>query len=783
MSEAIERELASRGITGLTAEAVAARVREGATNAVSARTSRSYPDILRANVFTWFNLVLGVLWLFMVSFGSIKDALFGFVLVFNTAVGIVQEVRAKLTLDRLSLLTAPKARVWRAGELSEVAVGDVVLGDVVVVESGDQVVADGTLVWSDGLEIDESLLTGESAAVSKGSDGAVLSGTFAVAGRGAFAATAVGRDARAQRIAAQGRKYVRAHSDVMAGINTILKVVGVVMVPVAALTVLVAIRQPLTVSERVTAIVATLVAMVPEGLVLLSSISFAVSAVVLARRGVLVNELSAVEGLARADVVCADKTGTLTEPQPAFSRFELVGGAGIGEPDALAALGALAAASPTANATVTALRDALPAPAGWQATSTAPFSSARKWSAASFDAHGTWVLGAPEVLLADSVGVYDPLRSRARELAGAGPRVLLLSWANGPADAGRLPDGMTPVGFVLLAEKLRPDAAETVRYLGEQGVIIKVISGDAPDTVSAIASQVGVPGAQRAVDARTLPEGDALGDVMERETVFGRVMPEQKSAMVAALQARGHSVAMTGDGVNDVLAVKTADLGIAMGSGAAATRAVAGIVLLDGRFSRLPSVLAEGRRVIANAERVANLFVTKTVWATVLALVFGLLALPYPFMPRQITLVGSLTIGIPAFFLALAPNVRLYRPGFVRRVARYAFSSGALVALTVLATYWLERSIHEPASAVSTACTIALSVVGFGVIASLERPLRGWRLGMFAALAALMVLALAIPFARDFFALELLALRPLAYALACGGSGFLGVWALTRPSS
>lgn len=757
-------------VEGLTSSEVEERIRDGRVNAVAVRTSRTSWDIVRTNVFTWFNLILGVLWVLMVTFGSVRDALFGLVLLFNTAIGIVQEVRAKLALDRLSLVTAPKARVVRDGALHEIGIGEVVLDDTVYLESGDQIVADGEVLWTEGLEADESLLTGESLPVVKAVGDHVMAGTFIVAGKGAFHATSVGEQTRAHQITVQGKLYTRVRSEVMDGINSILKLIGVAMVPVAILTVAAAFRTTGTVGVRVTDVVATLVAMVPEGLVLLSSISFAAAMVVLARKNVLANELAAVEVLARTDVICVDKTGTITEPHPAFDRFEPAPDMSA-HPDAIAALGALTMLEGPSNSTAATIRKGVGDNTEWVATANVPFSSKRKWSAAEFEGHGTWILGAPDVLTAALPAASEPLRDQTAALSTTGLRILLLARTDDPLPDEGLPSHFEPVGFAVLAEKIRSDAGETARYLGEEGIVLKVVSGDSVHTVSAIAQKAGIPHAEDAIDARTLPEGEELADVMERTTVFGRVAPEQKALMVEALQSRGHTVGMTGDGVNDVLAVKSADLGIAMGSGAAATKAVAQIVLLDGRFSVMPLLMAEGRRVIANAERVANLFLTKTVWATVLALLFGLFAEPYPFLPRQLTLVGSLIIGIPALFLALSPNTRRYSPGFVQRVARFAIPTGLVLAGVIVTTYFVTRSDGVSLAGTRTACSLALLVMGLFVIGVLEHPLRGWHVALLATMAAAMVLALAVPPVREFFAFTTLSPREYAQTLSIAGFG------------
>ena len=471
----------------------------------------------------------------------------------------------------------------------------------------------------------------------------------------------------------------------MDGINRILQYVTWVIVPLAVLLLASQLHARDTVREALTGTVAALVGVVPQGLVLLTSVAFGVAAVTLARRHVLVQQLPAVEGLARVDVLCIDKTGTLTDGTIAFDSMIPLGG----QAPVAKALGALAA-DEARNATLRAIGQAFPPPGGWKRTVSVPFSSARKWSAASFAGHGTWVLGAPEMVLPSE---QHAQLSRAAELAAAGHRVLVLAHAEGPLMGESLPPSLQAAALIVLNEQLRPDAAETLGYFAAQGVALKVISGDSPRTVAAVAARAGLPGAGTPVDARDLPEDpEALGHVLGEHAVFGRVTPHQKQAMVKALQARGHTVAMTGDGVNDVLALKLADLGIAMGSGAAATRAVAELVLLDGRFATLPGVVAEGRRVTANIERVANLFVTKTVWAALLGIAVGVTLLPYPFLPRHLTIIDTLTIGIPSFFLALAPNQRRYLPGFVSRVLRFAIPAGSIIAAATLTAYALARA-------------------------------------------------------------------------------------------
>lgn len=768
-------------LTGLTAAEVAQRVSAGQTNDVRRRTTRSVGRILRTNIFTWFNLILGVLWVLMLVFGSWRDGLFGIVLVVNTAIGTAQELHAKAVLDRLALISAPKARVVRDGVIAEIAVGDVVLDDLMSLSPGDQLVADALVLDSVGLEIDESALTGESIPAAKLAGDSLMSGSFVVAGSGLARAVAVGEDSYAMRLEASGRAYTRVRSEVMDGINIILRRIGVAIVPVGALTVFFGARDVTDVGVRVTNTVAALVSMVPEGLVLLSSLAFALSALALSRHRVLVNELPAVEGLARIDLVLTDKTGTLTEREPSFGRLEMVG-TEEEESEALVALGALAAVDPAPNPTLRAVATSVAAPDGWTYAALAPFSSARKWSAADFGSRGVWVLGAPDVVLESGGGVHMRVRERASRLSAEGWRVLVLARAAERLDPPRLPGRLEPIALVLIEERLRPDAADTIAYLRGQDVTVKIVSGDNPLTVGRIATAAGVPGAEMPVDARDLTDTEMLGAGMEQGGVFGRVMPDQKSGMISALQNSGHVVSMTGDGVNDTLALKQADLGIAMGSGVPAARAVAQVVLLDDSFATLPLMMAEGRRVIANAERVANLFLTKSVWAMVLAVAIAVLGAQYPFLPRHITLVGSLCIGIPAFFLALGPNARRYRPGFVSRVLRFAIPSGVVIAVTVLASSLVARSIGVPLDHGRTLSTILLFLMSLAVLIALEWPLGGWRLAVVGTMGAGGVLSFLIPFTRSFFALTVPTPVELLAVLAVAACAVTAIAVLTARS-
>jgi cation-transporting ATPase E len=762
-------------LTGLTAAEVQERTTRGQTNASSERTSRTFGEILRANIFTRFNAILGTLLVVILVAGDPRDALFGFVLVSNALIGIVQELRAKRTLDQLAVLSAPRVRVVRDGEVQEVGVDDVVLDDLVELRTGDQIAADGVVRATTALQVDESLLTGESDPVDKDDGDAVLSGSFVVAGSGRFQTTGVGDDAYARKLAAEARRFQLARSELMDGINLILRYVTWAIFPAAALLLVSQFHANDDWREAVSGAVAGVVGMVPQGLVLLTSIAFGVAAVTLARRKVLVQELPAVEGLARVDVVCFDKTGTLTDGNIVFDRLERIDDQAPVE-DALGSL----AADEDRNATLSAIAEAFPPQHPWTRTGFVPFSSARKWSAATFGDRGTWVLGAPEMVWPGRDGEVP---SKAAAIAATGQRVLLLARTDAPLDGESLPPGLDAAALVVFEEQVRADATETLAYFAQQGVTLKVISGDNPRTVGAVAARVGMPHADDPFDARQLPEDlDELGGTLEGHSVFGRVTPHQKQDMVKALQSRGHTVAMTGDGVNDALALKLADIGVAMGSGAPATRAVAQLVLLDGRFSTMPGVVAEGRRVTANIERVANLFVTKTVWATLLAIAVGVALWPYPFLPRHLTIIDTLTIGVPSFFLALAPNLRRYVAGFVNRVLRFTIPAGSVAAGAAFGAFALARYDDLPLVEQRTAATLVMLMMSLTVLVILAYPLTWRRVVLVGLMIFGFVLLFPIDSVREFYALHLphdVLVGTLVIGLA-GVAVLGGGWELSR---
>ncbi|MEU9076607.1 HAD-IC family P-type ATPase [Kitasatospora sp. NPDC004745] len=768
---------------GLTAAEVAERVARGQVNDVPVRSSRSTKEIVRANVFTRFNAIIGVMFGIILVVGPIQDGLFGLVIVANTAIGIVQELRAKKTLDSLALIGEARPQVRRDGAVEQIAVGGIVLDDTVLLGIGDKVIVDGEVTEADGLEIDESLLTGEPDPVLKQPGDQVMSGSFVVAGAGAFTATKVGREAYAAQLAEEASRFTLVKSELRSGIDSILRFITYLLIPTAIGLII----SQLAVEgrdwrEAVRRMVAGIVPMVPEGLVLLTSVAFAIGVVRLGRKQCLVQELPAIEGLARVDTVCLDKTGTLTEGGMDVVDLRILSDGAPGTPAPAAvehALGVMAGADARPNPSMQAVIDAYGRGDdgrgdGWRVIEAMPFSSARKWSGVQLlEPHGgeaSWLLGAPDVLLPAG----HPALAEVDELGARGLRVLLLGRSPAPLDSPDPAAGLVPLALVVLQQRLRHDAADTLRYFEGQRVQAKVISGDAAVAVGAVAAHLGLPGADHPLDARTLPtEPEALADTAERTTVFGRVTPQQKRQLVGALQSRGHTVAMTGDGVNDVLALKDADIGVAMGTGSDATRAVAQIVLLNDSFATLPSVVAEGRRVIGNIERVAGLFLVKTVYSVLLALLVIFTHSPYPFLPRHSTVLSTLTIGVPAFFLALAPNNERARTGFVRRVLRLAVPGGVIAGTGTFVAYSLARADHATdLKADTSVATLTLFLIALWVLAIVARPYNWWRLLLIGCMGGAFALVLLVPWLSDFFQLSLVGTRDpwigVGVALVCG---------------
>jgi cation-transporting P-type ATPase E len=724
-------------------------------------TSRSYTSIVRANTLTLFNLILASFLVLILLAGRPADALFAGVMVANTAIGIVQEVRAKRTLDRLALLVAPHARVVRDGTSRPVGADEVVSGDLVVLQPGDQIVADGTVTRSVGLMLDESPLTGESHAVERRAGEGLLSGSFVVEGAGSYVVEAAGDASYAASLTGIAREYRFRRSPLELQINRLLQILVAGMVVLGGAFAWVLVRTDLPFREAAATATAGIVTLVPEGLVLLTSLTFAVAAVRLARHGMLVQALNSVEVLANVDTVCLDKTGTLTDGRLVLERTVSAAGCDAGEVERLLAAYAASAASRTDS--LEAIAAGLPGAAA-EVETEVPFSSRWKWSAVALRGGlRPLVLGAPDVLVP----------GRAGAPAGDGRRTLVFGTAAAP-----LPDpapGVTPHGFellgtVVLEERMRPDAGATVEFLRRQGVAVKVLSGDAPATVAAVAERAGIPaGPGPVAGSQELPDdAGALAAFAQERTVFGRLTPEDKRRIVEALTASGRSVAMIGDGVNDVPAMKSSRLAIAFGAGSQLAKSVADAVLVTDEFAVLPGAVAQGRRIISNVQRVARLFVTKSVFAACVIATFGLVTASFPLLPRHLSLAATFTVGVPGFIFALLPGeARPERESFLRRVGRFSVPAGVVMAGAVVLAFITDRELRGRSEV--DARTVAVTVmvaVGLYVLLVLDRErMRTSR--SYAVTVAVLVGVLALGY------LAVLASSPLREFFALSTPGFV----------
>jgi cation-transporting ATPase E len=741
-----------------------------ATPRADTGSSRSYKSIVVANVFTVFNLILLAAGVLTLAFGNVQDALFLAILVANAGIGIAQEVRAKRTLDHLAALVAPTANVLRDGKSRRIGVDEVVEGDIVLLDAGDQVVADGTLRRSNGLALDESILTGESEPVAKDAGEEVRSGSFAVEGAGAYLVTAVGAKSHAARVAGQAREFRHPRSPLERSINRLLFVLVGVLVPLGVALGWVLYRRHTSLHNAVPTTVAAVVTLVPEGLILLTSVTFAVAGVRMARRGALAQQLNAIESLASVDAICLDKTGTLTDARLQVER--LIPAQGVEEGELAHELGRYASSAHSQNATLEAIGEHCAGEAE-EPHSSVPFSSRRRWSALQFG-QATFVLGAPEL--------FPPseLQTLADHEARAGRRVVAFGVARNDVDADSIPEIDRPLGLVILSERLRADARETVEFLQSQGVRVMVISGDRPETVAAVAADVGIEGP--ALDGRDLPrDATALRRLLAEHAVIGRISPEDKKRVIEALTADGRYVAMVGDGVNDVPALKAARLAIAPGSASQMARAVSDLVLVRGDFASVPALVAEGRKVLRNLQRVAKLFVAKSAFAFFLIISIGLTPQAYPLLPRHLTLAAGLTIGIPAFFLALGPSEGRFRSErFLFDVGRFAVPAGTAAGLGVLASFVFARNVGIlPLAEARTIATTVLVLVGLYLILVLEATSRrrAAAVGTLAgAMLLLYALVIAAPATRHFFALTVPGPGGVFLALAGAGIAIAGLW-------
>lgn len=739
--------------TGLTGEEVQSRIRDGLVNGDTEVPTKSVPAIIKGNIVTLFNILNFILAGLILITGSYKNMLFMGVIFCNILIGTVQEIRAKRTIDKLSLISAPKATVLRSGQKRHIPVSELVLDDLMLLHAGQQVCADA-VVLSGECEVNESLITGESDAVVKRAGDHLLSGSFVVSGGCHAQAEHVGADNYAAKIVGGARFIKKPNSEIMRSLNFIIKVVSIVIVPVGLLL----LGRQIFLShdpwqDALVSTVAALIGMIPEGLVLLTSVVLAVGVIRLSRYKTLVQELYCIETLARVDVLCLDKTGTITEGSMQVTEILPQDGVPISSIDE--ALAALVHTLRDDNPTSNAILERYAENPGWKATATVPFSSARKWSAVSFEGKGSYVLGACEFVCPEEAARRKAAFSRYSE---EGQRVLVLAHSPSGISGMNLPDRLCIVAVVLISDKIRAEAPDTLRYFAEQGVCLKVISGDSAATVSSIARKAGLQNADQAVDASTLQDED-IPDAVDRYTVFGRVTPQQKLAIVKALKAKGHTVAMTGDGVNDVLALRESDCSIAMASGSDAARNVSQLVLLDSNFASMPRVVAEGRRCINNIQRSASLFLVKTIYSFILAILFIFIQMPYPFMPIQMTLISSLAIGIPSFLLGLEPNRERLNGHFIQNVLRKSLPGGLTIVFSVLAV--LASSLFLPFNAdqISTVCVLTAGIVSLMVLFRVCMPFNCLRLTLPILLSA--AFAAGVIFFKDLFSLV-----PLTWSMA-----------------
>ena len=749
-------------------------------------TSRSVASIVAGNVFTLFNAIIAGFFVLILSLGLFADALFGVIAIINSAIGIRQELKAKETLDRLALLVAPKAKVIRDGRPAELHADEVVPGDIVRVEPGDQLVADGVVVQARGLTLDESMLTGEADGVRKREGDRVLSGAFCISGSGYYEVDAVREQSYAEKIAGEARGFRHPPSPLQLEVNRILSATTILMVPLAVLLLLALALRSVAFEEAAQTSTAGLITLIPEGLVLLMSVTLAIAAVRLARMNTLVQQMAATESLAAVDTVCIDKTGTLTDGTLELVALEVADSA---EPAvAERALAGFAASAGERNRTLQTIADRYPG-APERVVAEVPFSSDWKWSGVTLDGRGapppSYVLGAPDVLeQAGALELPPELRRTLEVHTGAGRRVVVFGEAPGtlPADpSNQPPPRLEARALVVLEEKLRSDAAETIEFMREQQVDLKLISGDARQTVTAVARAVGVPQDAAVIEGPALPDTRGeLADAAEANTIFCRIRPEQKKSLVAALSERGRFTAMIGDGVNDAPALKQASLAVAMGSGAQITKGIADIVLLRDQFSMLPRAVAEGRRIARNIHRLARLYTTKTIYAAFLILTAAIFGFTFPFLPRQLTIAAALTIGIPSFVLALAPSEGpLYRGRLLRALAAFSVPAGLAIGAGSLVCFFLVDLVFGgTVEEGRTAATTTLIILGLGFILLLERgpgrehiAIQSYMLAMVAGLGALFALVLAATPVREFFDLVILSAGQwfLAMLSAAGG--------------
>ena len=756
-SAARRREIprcAPKADSGLSSEQARALAEAGWDNRPVESPTKSDKQIIRENLLTYFNLIFVVLAVCLLLVGDWKDMTFLLIVAANAVIGIAQQLKSKRTIEKLSLLSAARVTVIRDGKPQPLPMDRLVREDVVELSAGSQIPADGPVLTGQ-VQVNESLITGEADAITKGPGDQLLSGSFVISGKCRARMDQVGADSYASKLTLAAKKDAGpGKSEMMRSLDHLIRFIGIVLIPIGvALFYNQFVNQDLGLRQSVVSTVAALIGMIPEGLFLLTSVALAVSVVRLARNRTLIHEMNAIETLARVDVLCVDKTGTVTSPQMQVREIVPLEPDSCSEADIADILGAFYRVLEPDNDTARTLADRFPRGPGWPDRGAVPFTSATKWSAVNFLDRGAYVIGAPEYVLGRD---FTALEKQTRPYAEQGCRVLLLAQCDG-AEEGRLRGVVIPLALLVLENPIRPNAPKVFDYFHTQGVDVKVISGDNPVTVSAVAAQAGIDGAGNWIDARELQTDHDIARAVREYTVFGRVVPNQKRKIVRALQSQGHTVAMTGDGVNDVLALKDADCGIAMASGADAACQVAQLVLLDSDFAAMPKVVAEGRRVINNIQRASALYLVKNILSFFLALITLFAAFPYPFVPIQLTLISALTIGVPSFFLALEPNHDLVKGKFLRNVLRRACPGGLTAIFVILFAELFVYTFDLTLEELSTICVILMAVNGLTVIYYAARPLDLKRTILLAAMGIAMLAAV-------IFYGGLFSLSPLSFA-------------------
>ncbi|MFX0549006.1 HAD-IC family P-type ATPase [Hathewaya histolytica] len=746
-------------IVGLTKEEVSLRIKEGKINIIPKPPSRTLWEILRANLFTGFNAINVVLAVAVFIAGSPKDSIFAIVIVSNAIIGIYQELKAKKTLEKLSLIKGNNVKVLRYKNIENINAERLVIDDIIFLNSGDQILVDCEVLPNNSIEVDESLLTGESESILKKHGEKLLSGSFIVSGSCYAKVVSVGSNTYSSKLVEEARKFKIINSQLQNAINKIFKVVLYFIIPIGILltfTQLFIAKR--TWQDAILGSVSGIIGMIPEGLVLLTSSTFIIAIIRLSKWDTLIQELPATEVLARVDVLCLDKTGTITRGDLKLDKVvplndyseEYIGNI----------LSAIIHSSDNLSQTQKAILQRYPNNYNLVIKNKIPFSSSRKWESISFKDEGSWILGAPEFILKNR---YNEVSDEVEKAALEGKRVLLLAKFNGDVLDDRLNGDIEKAALLFIGDVIRENAEETVKYFSEQGVTLKIISGDNPITVSTISKKVGIKGAENYIDARNLPkDNEKLQRIIENTTVFGRVSPYEKREIIKALKKNGHTVAMTGDGVNDILALKESDCGIAMATGSDATKAVAQLVLLNSDFSSLPHVVKEGRKLINNLEKVSELFVSKTVYSILLALIFTLILKPFPLLPIQLTFAGALTIGMPSFFLALEENNEIIKKGFLRRVLRYAIPNGVVIGISTtimfLVAYYNGLSITQCRSI----SLMIFALLSLFILLKVALPINKYRLCIVNSMIGLLALFFSVPLLRRILDIDLF---PVSYIL------------------